>query len=1699
MKKNYIYFLVGLLWLFAFVAHVSAQQPPLSGEKLRGIVVGDGLNWESNEFKVTVTVKESSAVGIKVYSPGFDPNDYRAEWQGGKELGDERYDQGRGEVRAEFELSRGNEVIARKSYGVEAHRVDELVNQTLSPGDYVLTSRFYGKGKNAFIYGFETNRTENLELYIEAYEAIVDPNITNYNIARGQWQNPFSIRNLSGRTANLWIYDGDGPYELLFKLKDPRGTESNQTVSGDLEWQGYPLAEQGKYDFLFLVPDSAYQYTNTIGIRADCRLRIRRGEYECVTPAQFEITKSVTPTHVQIGQEVTYNLNVTNVGGSWGTGYLEDILPRELAGEDLKVTLDLNPSESQTYTIKARVRETVRAETPTVTTNSCEGYYSYCTTYSNEKVRGEIVNTGTISWERGSASASASIYIVEPAPAPVAAPPPPPPPVFTLSKESMLGTACTGDVISYLIRVSNVGGSAGQVLLEDVLPESLAGQNLSQNFVLEANGTREFTISGRVKENAPDLIVNRVILRSVVGDQSAEATVRLDCPPPPEPTTIVLIKEANPSIVRPGDKVTFTLTARNTSRVRRDFVLEDNLPEGIIGENFREAFPLESGESRTFRIDGVVAEWVEGDTEIKNFATLSAEGHSVTSTATVFVEKVIVAAEVPPPPPPAYELRKRALKENLAQGEEAVFEIEVRNTGGSKGEVILRDNLPAGISGENLAETFSLEAGESRVLTVKGETVDCGDITNAAILTTPQGNQRARATISVTCPPPPIPDFEKSRFSDIDLVFVSEGEVGLVDTVLITHQVPTGSEYQAGSSRLNGSPIADPIIAGDRLYWILGPMTEGRIRYHVKHKVVSLPPVEDPTFTIRAADREIMIVGDVSFSDLLALGVEREVTVARKPIGEGLTLASYQLNVGNRKPIEIGVELSPEVVAELVAQDKAYLTVGANLEFVDEDARPSLSGYQVELAENKALLRFEPQPTVKRLELEIGYGDIIKETRLTLLGAEGGFYQYHLHARGRLLGGDLFAEAFAQGYAEIQIAGGTLQAALDIGVNILEFEFRDAELDVDRGLKSDVDPLDRFHLTGSGTEAEPALRSDDGIAARYDTEPFSAGYYAGPTDVPGVTGAPSITAGRVETNGDLRVAGFVGLVAEGTEQVIFGDPSENAEDDFLLDGTRSYSLGESLEPSSEELVLRTVNGERVLQRLRDYTIDYSTGLITLAEPLWSVDETFNPVRLQVTYAPRDAKRDDLAYGAGVEYRVNDLRFAAGFIHIAGRGFDVGGEIGYSSGDFSIDANYKGRFEDGNSINNTFTIGVEGSSGDLEGRGGLSYSDASEDLRGNLRLAYRITPGGRIVLEHQGDFERNRSDIIYEQQFGDFGVGGGVGYMWEKAVINGILRGFYRTERLELSVTHAQPFDGDEQAESDLLVRYNIDDNLSAQAILQYIWDKELLGTLGLKHRIGGANLSLDYSLPTGSDKGNRARFGVEAPLPLGDNLDLDLTAGYERDFDEDAGNAAFGAAFRYQDEHLKATFGGEIAIPDSGDAKVILRGGIAGQLARDQTISLSGNYQVSPDVRGRADLAYALKSRRLQLLTYHSLLTNDEENILKGELAPTYMIASSFQIRPSIAYRVNFEDDEANAFQFSVGGVYYFDADFATLGLGGYGHYISTGAGDSNLAASIEVMAQLIENIWLTVGYTFTENSGVTSQTEGGFYFGVDIIGGDQF
>ena len=60
-------------------------------DEVKGIVPGDALGWEIEEVVMTMSLGQDSPVKLEIYSPGFDPDDYRAALDGGEELGDENY------------------------------------------------------------------------------------------------------------------------------------------------------------------------------------------------------------------------------------------------------------------------------------------------------------------------------------------------------------------------------------------------------------------------------------------------------------------------------------------------------------------------------------------------------------------------------------------------------------------------------------------------------------------------------------------------------------------------------------------------------------------------------------------------------------------------------------------------------------------------------------------------------------------------------------------------------------------------------------------------------------------------------------------------------------------------------------------------------------------------------------------------------------------------------------------------------------------------------------------------------------------------------------------------------------------------------------------------------------------------------------------------------------------------------------------------------------------------------------------------------------------------------------------------------------------------------------------------------------------------------------------------------------------------
>jgi len=284
-----------------------------------------------------------------------------------------------------------------------------------------------------------------------------------------------------------------------------------------------------------------------------------------------------------------------------------------------------------------------------------------------------------------------------------------------------------------------------------------------------------------------------------------------------------------------------------------------------------------------------------------------------------------------------------------------------------------------------------------------------------------------------------------------------------------------------------------------------------------------------------------------------------------------------------------------------------------------------------------------------------------------------------------------------------------------------------------------------------------------------------------------------------------------------------------------------------------------------------------------------------------------------------------------------------------------------------------------------------------------------------------------------------------------------------------------------------------DANLSAEADLVQTWGLGFSGSLGLKQKLGGANLALSYQLPGAAGEGNRARFGLEAPLPLDERWSLNASAGYEQSFATGSSQAAFGLALRYQTEAFSATLGAETAL--GSQPKLVLRAGATGQLDEQQTLSLDANYQVAPTLEGRFTLAYALRGREVSLLTYHRLQSGPEAT-LEGALATSYHPALAFQLRPSLAYRLKLSDPAGHTYQLGLGANYYF-TDWLGLGAAAY-HQLQPGTQTSATAFSLEASLRLVEGLWLNLGYTFGGFTGLTPDTAPGLYLRLDILGGSR-
>ncbi len=1530
-------------------------------DEVKGIVPGDALGWEIEEVVMTLSLGQESPVKLEIYSPGFDPDDYRAALEGREELGDESY--GDTPLAGEFVLENGD-TIAEGRYEVEQHEWETLYEGTLEKGAYTLRSHFYGLGKNAFIVRVTTP----------------DPSISSIRFAEGielfdvrsdEWTQAFQAKlPREGVPARYALYDGDGASELEAKVVMADGSEHALSVSEDLEWTVWEFTKAGTYTVYLRQPEGAYQYSNTVA------------------------TKTLYPE---------------------------------------PIVVEVVDTQGNTLDISARI-----------------------TGYSEREVTLEIPE--------------------------------------------------------------DYG-------LVDVQTDGARGEDTQVNFGFEG---------GRV----------RYVLEQVPVEVEPEPDTVTE-PVASQEEAVTLTRDLDLREVLPGETVTVSLDVSHNSDDAITYTLSDTPPEWLEPLNeptFEGA--LAAGETATHTYEASVRFGAEATSEFLARLTSSIGDAGASESIT----RRLIPVE------------KSAASDVVLEGQRAVFTVRVTNPLGRTVSFDLRESPQQGLGLD--AEPVipvTLEANESKTFEFTAQPGRTGIFDNQASVFINQTPAGLPAGASLEVKPILVP--ERTSLVTLPFNVEAEGRVvddaaETGGTLLIRHQVPTNAAYEPGSSRLDGALTPDPLtrtVEEDGgvtyLYWELPYTTEGTLSYTLTHQE-SLDALAEPALTLRFGKRELFLEGEVPFEEVRSAreviprgrdGLIREpmpgtvyrTTDAAKVVIEGpivreveLLLNGVPVNddaLGKRVideqrgvqrleyyglPLEVGSTLieatmggardqvevfragnptSLEVVPTMleadgvtpieleiraldefgVANGFGAVTLQTDLEPLDEDAFPSESGYQVLLQDGEATVRLEPVLTPQQANLTARFSDLETQETFYLGGTDEPLYTYQGSVSVKLSQGELSYTGVARGYVEMPLGDGTLQGALDTGGDIAEED----------------DPSERFPITGSGNDAQPALRSDDLIAVRYDDDTFSIGYYADSLGVPGLEGVANGTAlqGEVRTDflgGELVGTAYASLL-----------PTDQRTETIIPDGTRRYTLDVApIKPSSETVTVRTGAEERVLERLEDYTLNDVTGTLTLSRPLFPTDVSGVETRLEVTYAPAESPRETISAGGGVSYQIGSWAFGAGLASLDGVQLGAYADYVGVGSSFRVTYRYDEDLRSQVGASGTLTQGAFGASANI------SYTDA---LQGQARVSYSLSGGQRAVVEHSASSVRNQTSALYELDVDDFTFGLGAGYLWEEQAYSAVARAGYQAGSANFSLTHTQPF-GNADPISDFRVNYQLDENLAADLGVVYTWGGELVGNVSLVQTLGRSNLSLAYQLPGADGRGNRARFGVETPLPLSDAWSLDLSANIDQGFSDGETLASAGAGVRYRKDDFVATASSEVSYDSTQEDpfKITFRGGATGQLDHQQTLSFDATYQLIPEAEGEFTAAYALRSSYLTLLTYHRLETGGEDGSeLEGELAPT-LSYKRWQLRPGFAYRVPLWNDRKSTFLASLGGHYYL-TNYAGVG-GSVYHEWQPATSSSATAFGVEGSLRVVDELWLALGYTFEGFDGLSEDTRSGLHLRFELLGGGQ-
>lgn len=840
-------------------------------------------------------------------------------------------------------------------------------------------------------------------------------------------------------------------------------------------------------------------------------------------------------------------------------------------------------------------------------------------------------------------------------------------------------------------------------------------------------------------------------------------------------------------------------------------------------------------------------------------------------------------------------------------------------------------------------------------------------------------------------------------------------------------------------------------------------------------------------------------------------GQRVQVYLASTPVTAELT--PQQLVADGVTPIKVGVKL----LDAAGLPNGSVVTVQTSLEPESPDARPLIASYQVNLKDGEGVVEMQPISAPTRFDVRVFVGNEPVTRTFEAVPSKTRVGIGTVSAGAIFGGGSMAGEVRTAGYLETPIGEGKLYVA---GAGAMTAERgTDGELTFSRDrtakLPDTANPLERYPNYGDSSTTEIPLQGMDPVAFRYEHSNFNVQYRQTtlPVDVFNLGINPTALSASTRTN--PRLSGFVAAL-----------PKSEVKEELAADGTRVLRLNKAgLLPDSEALEIVSVDprtgAERVttLQRLRDYTVDYFSGVVYLQKAVALVDENGNTQKIRARYRLDDpTAQRQVAWGVQGSTRLLRDRLTVG---AAAVNLDSVTSIGirarYADGISRADmlVGYSG----GVMVNGTANVQTERVQGSASVRyqdnnyvglnpvnkGLAATADMNVKVTDNLGVGvagfYRRDPepaaGDTTTVVKSGGHVDLKADYTFNFLSAGAGVRAGFGDEKGFGVIGsvGLNRNGYAVK-----VEHVQPIsaEGEAQPTTTVTATAPIRENVSLVVKDDLQWGVGNRASVGLNSRFGMTNVAVNYDLPGADGWGNRARFGVDTALPLSDKLSLGLNGAYVLDIagDKDGWNA--GANLRYRGERLVATVGSDVS--NKGDGfRVALRGGASYNLNDRLTVSAEATRVMGPqasDTGNNFAISSALRASQWQGLAYlrykdGALAAQNPEVI--GEANIEYHVPR-YALRAGIAGRTLLTQENSATVQGSASGTYYFN-DRLGLGLAARA-LVQPAMNYHAYSFGIEGSVRALPGTWVTVGYNPVGFTGINSNmyTRQGAYVRLDMM-----